>query len=131
MCFNRDLGIIQLRLCDLKALDRLVVSEWEEWVDKAPAYWKADGFLTSRVPISVSSRFGQNQPIGNASTLEAQALRWDEERDYSKIQFVSMAVATDVRCVHYLLLSFDIRPTHASMSVPTLWPIGSPSLLIL
>ena len=36
-------------------LDKFIVDGYNQWVDEAPGHWKADGFLSHRVPIVVTT----------------------------------------------------------------------------
>jgi hypothetical protein len=69
---------------------------WTSFVQNAPREWLSDEFLTSRVPISVSSRYGQNRAL-NFDDEAAEV--WERERDYSHIRYMSIALATHIRCV--------------------------------
>ncbi|KAG2029472.1 hypothetical protein BDR03DRAFT_987731 [Suillus americanus] len=90
-----------LRLDDLVALHNTIVSDWDEWVAAAPRSWKEDGWLLSRMPVAITCRYGQNQPIANlnarANTEEGKI--WNTERSYTNIRYVSIAIATDIKCV--------------------------------
>lgn len=77
-------------------LDRCIVNGYDEWVDKAPNHWKADRFLSHRVPIVVTSRFGQNARIATVGNEEQEAQNWELDRDYSKIAFLTVAIATSI-----------------------------------
>ncbi|KAG2029044.1 hypothetical protein BDR03DRAFT_1018980 [Suillus americanus] len=95
-----DQPTINLRLEDLKALHRYIVSDWDEWVHKAPASWKDDGWLQSRAPLSIACRYGQNQAIASLDPAArgVEEANWQAEREYSDIRYMSMAIATDLTC---------------------------------
>jgi hypothetical protein len=63
--------------------------------------WKEDGWLAQHQPVSVSCRFGQNQPIAstNRQTRRVEGANWQAERSYAKIRYMSLAIATDITCV--------------------------------
>lgn len=90
---------MDLRLRDLKRLNKYIIKHWTSWVDKAPPSWKEDGFLIDHAPIAVTSRFGQNQPICQSANRHAESNDWLEERDYEKISYVNIALATHVGLV--------------------------------
>jgi len=81
---------------DVKTLDCLIVDGYSAWVNKAPSHWKADSFLQNHSPIVVTSRFGQNTGIAARGNEEHEAANWDSERDYSKIAFLTFALATSI-----------------------------------
>ncbi len=72
----------------------MIVEGYREWVEDAPESWKADGFLTKNSPIIVTSRFGQNAAIVLQGNEEEEAAMWNVERDYSKIAYLTIALAT-------------------------------------
>jgi hypothetical protein len=87
-----------LRLQDVKKLHGHILSEWDGWVRDAPDDWTADGWLQQHIPLSIACRFGQNQPIASSDqdALRVEARNWKEERNYTHIRYMSMAVATDI-----------------------------------
>lgn len=68
-------------------------------MNEAPEDWRRDGFLVDRSPIVVTSRFGQNARVGIPGHEADEALDWRLERDYSKVAFLTVAIATSIRCV--------------------------------
>ena len=90
---------IRLNFESLEALDRLLVDGLSDFVNGAPDDWRRDGFLVDRSPIVVTSRFGQNARVGIEGNELNEALEWQLERDYSKIAFLTVAIATSIRCV--------------------------------
>jgi hypothetical protein len=81
---------------DVNTLDSLLVNEYDTWVNNAPPAWQADGFLKSNSPIVITSRFGQNAAIALQGNEQEEAVSWDMERDYSKIAFLTFALATKI-----------------------------------
>ncbi|OCH83610.1 hypothetical protein OBBRIDRAFT_840366 [Obba rivulosa] len=67
----------------------IIVENYNSYFADAPDYWKEDGFFRDHVPISIACRYGQNISIG-----DNEGDIWARERDYSKIQFVSVALAS-------------------------------------
>jgi hypothetical protein len=70
---------------DMLAFNQGFTTNWDDWVANAPPSWEEDGFLTTRRPITVLCRYGQNQPIANENSLHANSQFWSCERDYQKI----------------------------------------------
>ncbi|KAG2365886.1 hypothetical protein BDR07DRAFT_1373987 [Suillus spraguei] len=95
-----DQPTVDLRLEDLQALHRYIVSDWDEWVHNAPASWKNDGWLQSRVPLSIACRYGQNQAIASLDPTArgVEEANWQAERQYTNIRYMSVAIATDLTC---------------------------------
>jgi hypothetical protein len=88
--------IIRLNFELLECLDTLIVDGYDKWVDKAPLEWKADGFLEHNSPIVVTSRFGQNARIAAPENELHEAVAWQLQCDYSKIAFITVALATSI-----------------------------------
>ena len=109
----RDCDVnLKLRLVDVRHLNHRIEMDWTEWVEEAPSAWKEDGFLLKHVPITVTSRYGQDQPICALDSRDNEARNWHEERDYRKIRFVSVGLATHVRFAfyHFLLVCIILIP---------------------
>ena len=66
-------------------------------MNRAPAHWKADGFLMDNAPIIVTSCFGQNSAIALKGNERREAATWDRDRDYLKIVFLTVAIATSIK----------------------------------
>ena len=95
---------IPLRLEDLLKFNEAIKDGWQEWIENAPPDYTGDGFFLTRAPISISSRYGQNQGIGFEVNRFTQKGLWSKERDYSKIRYVSFALATHIRLVSHVLV---------------------------
>ena len=89
--------VIRLNLENVRSLDDLLVAGFRGWVNRAPAHWKADGFLMDNSPIIVTSCFGQNAAIALKGNERREAAAWDRDRDYSKIAFITVAIATSIK----------------------------------
>ncbi|KAI5996096.1 hypothetical protein EDC04DRAFT_2612806 [Pisolithus marmoratus] len=74
---------IKLRLNDMKAFHGHFINSWAEWVRKAPASWKQDGFLVENMPVGVCLQYGQNQPIMVSQALEEERMNWSRDRNFS------------------------------------------------
>ena len=79
--------------------DHKISAGYREWVQGAPDSWKVDGFITHNSPIVVTSCFGQNAAIALEGNEDAEAQAWDRARDYSKIAFLTVAIATSIQYV--------------------------------
>ncbi|KAH8977123.1 hypothetical protein EDB86DRAFT_3093129 [Lactarius hatsudake] len=93
-----DHGTIKLNQRNTEKLDELISEGYKEWVENAPNSWKKDGFLEKHSPIVVTSRYGQNVEIAEGGNKTGEALHWDKERDYSKVAFMTVALATLIEC---------------------------------
>lgn len=96
-CFTRETPTIILTLDNFRQLNKNIISIYDGFVQDAPFDWTKDGFYKNHVPTSITSRFGQDQRICQEGTMEAEAQKWDEERDYAHIRYISFALATDIR----------------------------------
>jgi hypothetical protein len=85
-----------MNMKDLKRLDEELVAGFHNWVQAAPDHWKADGFLTKNSPIVITSCFGQNAAFGLEGDEDIEAAAWDRDRDFSKIAFLTVAIATSI-----------------------------------
>ncbi|KAI6040027.1 hypothetical protein EDC04DRAFT_2602772 [Pisolithus marmoratus] len=74
---------IKLRLNDMKAFHGHFINSWAEWVRKAPASWKQDGFLVENMPVGVCLQYGQNQPTMVSQALEEERTNWSRDRNFS------------------------------------------------
>lgn len=82
----------------MKRLDRMIVRSYHDWVEDAPEEYKADDFLTSRIPVAVTTRFGQNQKLASSVELRNQEQgNWARDRDYSRIRYLTIALASHIR----------------------------------
>ncbi|KAH9022649.1 hypothetical protein EDB85DRAFT_1895171 [Lactarius pseudohatsudake] len=104
-----DENTVRLNFEDVKTLDRLIGTGYNAWVDDAPPAWKADGFLQNNSPIVVTSRYGQNTAVVVPGNEQEEAATWDSERDYSKIAYLTFALATSIECTE--VQSWDLTQT--------------------
>jgi hypothetical protein len=58
------------------------------------------------MPIIVTSRYGQNQPICEEDYRNDELASWQRERYWSNIRYVTVAIATHVRSVYHLVPSY-------------------------
>jgi hypothetical protein len=97
MYCGRNHPTIRLNFEDLHVLDHKLVNGYKEWVKRAPENWKADGFITRNSPIIVTSRYGQNARIALDGHEDEEAATWNAERDYSKVAYLTFALATSIK----------------------------------
>lgn len=88
---------MELNHSQMRRFNSAFKSHYATWLVHAPESYTKDGFFENRIPISITSKFGQNQPTAMASTEDADAGNWDRERDYGTIRYVSVAIATHIR----------------------------------
>jgi hypothetical protein len=73
-----------------------MANDYKNWVREIPVGWKGESaWLKSHYPIAITSRYGQNQPINQAGTFDVESDNWFQDRDFTKIKWVSFAAATD------------------------------------
>ena len=95
---------------DLRNLDNKLVQGFSDWVNNAPQNWKLDGFISQNSPVIVTSRYGQNAAIALEGNRSQEAAAWDRDRDYSKIAFLTVAIATSIKYVS-LIPPFPFPPS--------------------
>ena len=81
---------------DVLSLNTLILNGYHSWVNNAPPSWKEDHFLQNNSPILITSRYGQNASIVLPGNNSDEALAWNRERDYSKVAFLTFALATSI-----------------------------------
>ena len=92
----------------MKALDLEIINSYHSWLDDAPRDYIEDNFFKSRVPIAITSRFGQNQRLAESPRdREEELFNWARDRDYSRIRYVTLALATHIRYFTFLHLIFS------------------------
>jgi len=86
-----------MTLPQVKELHLGMRNRYEEWLAAAPDTYKEDGFFQGRRPVAVTSRYGQNQPIGSGNDAETEDRNWEHDRLWSEISHVTVAVATHIQ----------------------------------
>ena len=82
----------------MKRLDREIVQSYATWIDEAPDSYKSDDMFPERIPVAITSRFGQNQQLASSVELRNEEREnWDRDRDYSRIRYLTLALATHIR----------------------------------
>lgn len=103
LSFHSSCDSIRLNLEDLKNLDNILIHGFSDWVNNAPENWKLDGFITQNSPVLVTSRYGQNAAIALEGNNAEEAAAWDRDRDYSKVAFLTVAIATSIKYISLVL----------------------------
>lgn len=85
-----------MTLLQVRALHRKIQDDYETWARDAPHQWSKDDFFINSRPIFVTIHYGQNQEICIRNAFEQEADIWETERDYSKIKYLSIAIATEI-----------------------------------
>ncbi len=91
--------ILDLNLEKLRDLDNAICEGYDTWVDGAPPEYTDDKFFRERVPIIITTTYGQNQRLGCESPAEIkeELVSWKNDRDFEKIRFMTVALATHYR----------------------------------
>jgi hypothetical protein len=97
-----------LTIPKLHTLNSIIKRHYYLWVRGAPESYHTDDFLQSRVPITVTSEYGQNQEFGIRSRTALDQSNWSKDRDYTKIRYITLAVATHLRSVTLSLVSSSL-----------------------
>lgn len=81
-------------------LHRLLVDSYGTWEASLPMPWRT--LLNDRTPIFFTSRWGQNWrfPLMYSPKDDDLCTAWIGDRNLAKIRFISLALATHLRCVH-------------------------------
>jgi hypothetical protein len=96
--FSERTRFIHLNLSHLKALDRQIILNYDKWVADAPETYQQDNFLHSRHPITVTSIYGQNQPLSISEDDDPEDFdNWARYHDFSNIRYVTLSLATHLR----------------------------------
>lgn len=86
-----------------KALHDAIRELWPGYRSQAPTHFKASTIFATSTPIIVTARVGQNQEVYVANpdhdALENYQRSWRNLRDYSKIRYMTVALATHIQCV--------------------------------
>ena len=94
---------INLTLNALKTFDTAIKRWYATWLQDAPLSYKSDGFFVDRIPISVTSVYGQNQPLAMWDEDEDEDTHnWSRSRDFTKLKCVSFSIASHFEYVHLL-----------------------------
>lgn len=89
---------MQLNHDQMARFNQIVVEKWEEFIAQSP--WFDDSFLTERVPVGLTVRYGQDLTICEPGTNAEQRAAWDRQRRWADLHYVSFALATHIRARH-------------------------------
>jgi hypothetical protein len=99
-----------LNIPEMKMLHERLTTSYDNWIANAPESYKKDGFFTSRRPVGITSRFGQNQPLGaSVQNAVVEDRNWDDDRPWHKLSHVTAALATHIRLVMTLDFVANIK----------------------
>ena len=88
----------------LVLFNQAIKTNYHGWIESLPDQYKVDGFFLECQPISITCCFGQNQPFAVNPHYHADQPAWSKERDYRKIRYVSVAIATHIWYVMFVQL---------------------------
>jgi hypothetical protein len=92
--FYRDQTHCDLGLPDVLAMHK-EMAHYDDWIKEAPDYYTDDGFMSTHIPIMVTSHYGQNQLLGS---VDVQTVQWWQcFRKLKHIRFICTALASDIR----------------------------------
>jgi hypothetical protein len=96
--------VYSFKLHEVRSVHDVMGEVYDRWVAKAPRGWFKNNFFRDSRPIIISCVYGQNQPIcpADVDSYRVERRAWREERDYSKIKYLSLAIASHTRFMHLL-----------------------------
>jgi hypothetical protein len=98
--------MIHLNLTEIRVLDTAIQTWYNQWVEQAPAAYKLDQFLTHRIPVAITSIYGQNQPLLITENHDAEdAANWERSRDFSRLRYISFSLASHFVYVYLVYCS--------------------------
>lgn len=101
-----DRPVHEMRRSDVSELHRAIEDHWDDWVQTATtsgiAGWNECLFLKENVPIAISVRYGQNQPVCKLTVGERneEADHWHRIHDYTNMRAMTFALATHIQYVY-------------------------------
>jgi hypothetical protein len=89
------------KLHEIRQLNDIMEDTYDEWVANAPSGFFKNSFFRDSKPIIISCVVGQNQPIcsPDIDSIRLEKRMWAEDRDYSKIKYFSLAIASHTKSV--------------------------------
>ncbi|KII82869.1 hypothetical protein PLICRDRAFT_33197 [Plicaturopsis crispa FD-325 SS-3] len=89
---------IKLDLEQMRALSLSFETRWFDWLDGAPDTYIKDDFFRDHTPISVLSKFGQDQrifiPTPDDPNHEEEALQFDRDINFERLRYFTVALAS-------------------------------------
>lgn len=86
----------ELRMVDVQRLDVALRDSYDHWVSQAPPGWFVDEFFRNSSPMIVTCKYGQDQPICIPGQRHLERDRWESERDYTKMRYVTISLASHI-----------------------------------
>ncbi len=94
---GRDRSVC-LTVPQMMELHNRMKTSYDRWLRNAPATYTTDDFFSSRQPVAVTSRYGQNQQFGGSeANAEVEDRNWKDDRPWEEISQVTVALATHIR----------------------------------
>lgn len=84
---------------DVRLLDVTFRDSYDDWVARAPHGWFLDQFFYDSSPMVITCKYGQDQPICIPGQEAAERDRWECERDYAQMRYVTVSIASHVTWV--------------------------------
>jgi hypothetical protein len=85
-----------LRIDQTKDLHSWITRKYVSYFKSAPRDWIVDGFFLNNRPITVTTLYGQNQPIAVLGREPLERINWRRDRSFENIRSISFAIASDV-----------------------------------
>jgi hypothetical protein len=101
----------------MEELDLLIKTHYESWIANAPRSYR-DAFIRQRMPIVVTSLYGQNQLI---METEEDSDSWRRQRNYSDVHYMSVAIATHLRYLLFIFTPFIYLFIPSSARLASTW----------
>lgn len=89
-------------MVDVMRLNDAIKNSYDDWVLNAPPGWFKDDFFEKSRPMVITCKFGQDQPICIPGQENVERERWESERDYRLMRYVTVSVASH----HTFVFSF-------------------------
>ncbi|KAG6369887.1 hypothetical protein JVT61DRAFT_13351 [Boletus reticuloceps] len=100
-----DRIVHEMRRRDVEALHEAIEENWDRWVYTATTSgvdgWDGCTFLKENVPMGISVRYGQNQPVcGHDEDVRMEeAHHWQRLHKYTHMRMMTFALATHIQSV--------------------------------
>ena len=118
-------------LRNLHKLNSQIIARYEQWVDDVPNDYTEDGFFNQRHPICITSRYSQNQEMEmDDEHLEEEADNWNRERDFSKVRYLTCAIASHLQLM-FQIFNDSYKPINVLNTESTTWRNGNSKVLMI
>lgn len=95
LLLNRSHETLELNLTNALQFHDLLKHKYVNYFENAPPSWQEDDFFRTHRPLSITTRYGQNQPLHMDNALAEDC--WENDRNFDRIRRISFAIATDIR----------------------------------